>query len=97
MGLHDGFWHGALKGHLTAPLTGAKSKDRFMSAEVEFGDGEILVTPVNAKGSHDLTAYAHGTALLRIPANSGPAPVGAACEVLPLADWRVAAATQRSD
>lgn len=97
MGLHDGFWHGALKGHLTAPLTGAKSKDRFMSAEVEFGDGEILVTPVNAKGSHDLTAYAHGTALLRIPANSGPAPVGAACEVLPLADWRVAAATQRPD
>jgi molybdopterin molybdotransferase len=97
MGLNDGFWEGAIKGILTKPLIGATSKDRFVSAEVAFSHGEIFVTPINAKGSHDLTAFATGTALLRIPAYSEPAPAGALCEILPLADWRVTAAKPRPD
>jgi molybdopterin molybdotransferase len=89
MGLQDGFWEGALRGSLTAPLIGASAKDRFVSAEVEFRNGEVLVTPVGSRGSHDLTAFGKGTALLRIPAHSEPSPMGASCEILPLADWRI--------
>jgi molybdopterin molybdotransferase len=81
-------WHGALAGELEAPLPGAKSRDRFLTAEVRFADGRILVTPIDAKGSHDLAAFACGTALVRIPAGAPPSGPGDPCEILPLADWR---------
>ncbi len=42
------------------------------------------VTPFPPKGSHDLAAYARGTALVRVPAGSPAAPAGARCEVLPI-------------
>lgn len=87
-GLDDGYWHGALAGELVAPLPAAKSRDRFRTAEVRIADGKILVTPIDAKGSHDLAAFACGTALVRIPAGSSPAGPGDPCEILPLADWR---------
>jgi molybdenum cofactor synthesis domain-containing protein len=87
-GLDDGYWHGALTGELAAPLPGAKSRDRFRTAEVRFADGKILVTPIDAKGSHDLAAFACGTALVRVPAGATPAGPGDPCEILPLADWR---------
>jgi molybdopterin molybdotransferase len=79
-GLDDGYWHGALAGELAAPLPGAKSRDRFRTAEVRFADGRILVTPIDAKGSHDLAAFACGTALVRVPAESSAAGHGQGLE-----------------
>ena len=84
MGLTDGFWHGALAGTLAAPLPAARGRDRFLPAEVVVEDGRLLVTPVPPKGSHDLAAFARGTALVRIRAGAEPAPAGAGCEVLAL-------------
>lgn len=86
-GRHDGFWHGALPGELAGPLPGAKGRDRFLSAEVAFEGGRLRVTPTVPLGSHDLAAYARGTALVRVPASSPPAAPGEPCEVLPLVDW----------
>ena len=87
MGLADSYWHGALNGRLAAPLPGAKGRDRFLPAEVEFADGEILVYPAPPKGSHDLMAYARGSALVRVPAGSKQAAVGSPCQILPFANW----------
>lgn len=87
MGLQDSFWHGALAGELTAPLPAAKGRDRFLTAEVHFQDGHLLVAPMAPKGSHDLAAFARGTGLVRVRAHSPEARPGQACEVLPLANW----------
>ncbi len=91
MGLADGYWHGALTGELLAPLPGAKDRDRFFSAGVEFHDGRLGVRPYPPVGSHDVAAYGHGTALVRVPAHASPAEPGESCEILPLADWRTPA------
>lgn len=88
LGQPDGYWHGALAGRLAAPLPGAQARTRFLSAAVRFVDGVVEVVPLPNKGSHDLAAYARGTALVRIPAGSPPRDVGEPCELLPLADWR---------
>jgi molybdopterin molybdotransferase len=82
MGIEDGWWSGALSGTLAAPLPGAKGRDRFLPATVEPRDGRLLVTPHLSKGSHDLAAFALGTALVRVRAGAGPAGVGEGCEVL---------------
>ncbi len=82
------WWDGALAGILDAPLPGSGPRDRFLPAEVSFRDGRIRVRPHPPKGSHDLAAFARGTALVRVRAGSAAAPAGAACEVLPLVDWR---------
>jgi molybdopterin molybdotransferase len=87
LGLQDGFWHGALIGELTAPLPSAKGRDRFLTAEVEFREGRLLVAPMAPVGSHDLAAFARGTALVRVRAHSPEAQPGQACELLPLANW----------
>ena len=91
LGHADEYWGGALNGRLAAPLPAAKKRTRFLSAGVRFVDGVIEVTPAVNKGSHDLAAYACGTALVRIPAGSSPRSPGEPCEVLPLADWRATA------
>jgi molybdopterin molybdotransferase len=82
LGIHDGFWHGALRATLAAPLPGAKGRDRFLPARLEVAEGEIQVTPLPPVGSHDLQAYGAGTGLVRVPAGAPPAPAGAACEIL---------------
>jgi molybdopterin molybdotransferase len=84
LGHDDAWWQGALAGVLAAPLPGSGPRDRFLPAEIEIRDGVLHVTPVPPRGSHDLAAYAHGTALVRVRAGAVPAPAGAACEVLPL-------------
>ncbi len=84
MGIDDAWWQGAVPGVLAAPLPGAGPRDRFLPAELAYRDGTVHVTPVPPKGSHDLAAYARGTALVRVRAGAAPAPAGAACEVLPL-------------
>ncbi len=88
LGVPDGFWHGALAAELLAPLPGAGGRDRFLPAEVTFASGVIRATPVPPRGSHDLAAFARGSALVRVRAGAPPAPAGAPCEILPLADWR---------
>jgi len=81
-GIEGGWWSDYLPGVLTRPLPGAGPRDRFFAAAVEHRDGVLQVTPHPPKGSHDLAAYAHGTALVRVRAGAPPAPQGAACEVL---------------
>lgn len=88
-GSPDGYWHGALGATLGGPLPGAKDRVRFLPAEVRTGEGGLLATPARPHGSHDLAAWAHGTALVRVPAGAEPARAGDPCEVLPLADWRM--------
>lgn len=82
MGFPGGWWSDAVAGVLASPLPGAGPRDRFSAAEVEARDGVLHVTPFPPKGSHDLAAYAHGTALVRARAGAPPAGAGAACEVL---------------
>jgi len=84
MGIDGGWWQGALPGVLAGPLPAARDRDRFLPADLEIRDGVVRVTPYPSKGSHDLAAYAHGTALVRVRAGAAPAQKGAACEVLPL-------------
>lgn len=88
LGVPDGFWHGALAAELAAPLPGAGGRDRFLPSEVTFASGSIRATPRLSRGSHDMAAFALGTALLRIRAGAPPLPAGAPCEILPLGDWR---------
>jgi molybdopterin molybdotransferase len=84
MGFEGGWWTGALTGVLAAPLPGAGPRDRFLAAVAEPRGGTLHVTPYPPKGSHDLAAYAHGSALVRIRPGAAPAGAGAPCEVLPL-------------
>ncbi len=81
LGIEDSWWPG-LAGVLDAPLPGAGPRDRFLPAAVDFRDGEVRVTPFPPKGSHDLAAYARGTALVRVRPGAPPAGPGERCEVL---------------
>jgi molybdopterin molybdotransferase len=86
-GLPDGFWRDALEGTLTAPLPATRDRDRVLPARIRFADGRLMVEPVLPLGSHDLAAYARGTALVRAPAGSPARQAGDACTILPLANW----------
>jgi len=87
-GRDDAWWRPSVPATLAAPLPGAAAaRDRFLPAEVAWGaapGGGPLVRPLPPKGSHDLAAYARGTALVRVRAGAPPAPAGARCEILPL-------------
>ncbi|HEY2296005.1 MAG TPA: gephyrin-like molybdotransferase Glp [Thermoanaerobaculia bacterium] len=85
MGFEDSWWGPALTGTLASPLPAAGSRDRFLPAEIEARNGELHVTPYFFKGSHDLAAYAHGTALARVRAGSARTEAGGRCEVLVVA------------
>lgn len=85
MGHDDGYLHGLMEGTLAGPLPGAKGRDRFLPARVDVEDGRLWVEPVSPRGSHDLAAYARGTALVLVPARAQPAMPGERCHVLP---WR---------
>ncbi|REJ75767.1 MAG: molybdopterin molybdenumtransferase MoeA [Acidobacteria bacterium] len=87
MGHRDHHWRETLRGTLGGELPGAKGRDRFLPATVRFDEGDIVVEPLLPLGSHDVAAYAHGTALVRVPAGSGPSAAGDSCEILPLIDW----------
>ncbi len=82
MGFEDSWWGPALTGTLDAPLPAAGPRDRFLPAEIDARNGELHVTPYFFKGSHDLAAYAHGTALARARAGSARTEPGGRCEVL---------------
>ena len=87
MGFADAFWHGALAAELAAPLPAAKDRDRFLAAHVRFAGGRIVATPRLPRGSHDVAAYARGSALARVRPGAPAASAGDRCEVLPLANW----------
>jgi len=82
MGIEVSWWGSAVAGTLAAPVPAAGPRDRFLAAEVETRDGELLVTPFPSKGSHDLAAYALGTGLVRARAGAAAAKVGDRCEVM---------------
>lgn len=84
MGLPGSFWQGAVDGELTAPLPANKGRDRFLAADVTRDQGRLLVTPHLPQGSHDVQAYARGTALVRVLPHAPAASVGSPCQVLPL-------------
>ncbi len=58
-----------------------------LPAEVAFTRAGLRANPMPPLGSHDLGAYARGSALVRIPAGSPERPARPACEILPLVDW----------
>ena len=88
LGIADGFWSGALQARLAADLPGAGKRDRFLPARVRFvAGGAVEAEPIVPRGSHDLGAYALGSALVRVPAGSLPRAAGEGCEILPLPDW----------
>lgn len=86
-GIDDGFWQGALRGVLAAPLPPGKDRDRFLAARVQAEDGVLYVTPQPPRGSHDVVSYAAGSGLVRIRPHVVAAQPGDSCEILPLADW----------
>lgn len=86
-GIPDRFWSGSLAAELSGPLPAAPRRDRFLPAEIRLTNGKLYAEPTATKGSHDLSAFSHGSALVRITQGSGPAEIGDPCEILPLADW----------
>jgi molybdopterin molybdotransferase len=82
MGIEDSWWGSALAGVLEAPVPGAGPRDRFLAAAVEAHGGELRVKPFPPRGSHDLAAYARGTALVRVRPGAPPARAGERCEVM---------------
>ncbi len=83
-GCADGFWQGAESARLATPIEGAKGRDRFLPAAWTLARGELVVAPRDARGSHDLPAFATATALVRVPAGSPPRAAGERCEILRL-------------
>ena len=86
-GIEDHFCAGTLTGQLEGPLPGARDRDRFLSAQIRTECGRLLVAPRLARGSHDVAAFAAGSALVRIRAGADPAEPGDPCEILPMANW----------
>jgi molybdopterin molybdotransferase len=51
-------------------------RETYRDARLSDGEGERLVEPLASAGSHDLLSHARANALVRIPAEGGPLPVG---------------------
>ncbi len=90
LGAADHFWQGALAAETTGELPAARDRDRFLPADLAFRDGRWLASPRLPRGSHDLFSYGHGTGLVRLRAGEPARRPGEVCEVLPLADLRLA-------
>lgn len=79
------WWQPSVTATLEAPLPAGGARDRLLAAEVRWGaagGGGPLARPLVPQGSHDLAAYARGTALVRAPAGAPAAQAGEPCEVL---------------
>jgi molybdopterin molybdotransferase len=85
-GLDAAPWMGAVTATTESPLPAAGSRDRFLPARLEARAGALFVTPLAPRGSHDLAAFAHGNALVRVRAGNAAAPAGAECSVMPLGE-----------
>jgi molybdopterin molybdotransferase len=84
MGEPEEFWSTARTGTLGAPLAAGKRRDRFVPARWRQEGMRTIVAPIPPKGSHDLLAFGHATALLRVRAGAPAAAAGGACEWLPI-------------
>lgn len=71
-----------LTAELTASLPPTKGRDRFFNARLEFRDGRWLAEPLKPKGSHDVTCFARGNALIRVAARQPATEAGTICRVL---------------
>jgi molybdopterin molybdotransferase len=83
-GRADAFWSGARVGTLENEVRPARGRDLYLPAQIRGGSEGLVVRASESHGSHDVAAYAHGTALLRVPANSAPQP-GDSVEILAFA------------
>jgi molybdopterin molybdotransferase len=83
-GFEDASWQGAHRMNLGAPAPGSKDRDRFLPATLHLERGELIATPIETRGSHDLPAYARAQALIRIRAGDAARAAGATVEALVL-------------
>lgn len=84
MGFADAFWRGARIARLDSDLPGAGDRDRFLPAATSVVEGSIHARPLHLKGSHDLTAFARASALIRVRPHSDPTGAGKTAEILPI-------------
>lgn len=87
MGQNDAFWHGAVAAEITAAVGGSRQRDRFLPAAVRAEAGRLYADPQPPKGSHDVSTFARGTGLLRVPEGVPRLEKGDRCEILPLVSW----------
>ena len=71
-----------LEAALDGTLPPTKGRVRFFNASIESRDGRLVATPLLPKGSHDVTAFARGNGLIRVPADSPAQETGGTCRVL---------------
>ena len=77
-------WQGATWLDLGAPAPGAGTRDRFLPARLSIERGRRIATPISARGSHDLFAYARADVLLRVRAGDSARATGALIEGIEL-------------
>ncbi len=70
MGHEASFWDRPIPVRLTSPLSGARGRDRFVTAQLEYTESGILATPLKSRGSHDMISWANADALVRISADT---------------------------
>lgn len=87
LGQRDHYWQGALNAEVVERVGGARGRDRFVPAIVWAEEGRLRVRPRPPKGSHDVSTFAQGTALLRVPHSKPAIEAGETCQILPLASW----------
>lgn len=80
-----GFWSDAFQVELASALPAGKARDRFLPAALESEGGRLRARVGLPRGSHDLSTYALGDALVRIPRDAPARSVGDRAEVLSLA------------
>ena len=72
---------------LAAPVDARPGRDHFRDAFLHAEEGELVVTPLSSRGSHDVRAQARRNALLVLPAGAGPWRAGERMRCLPLDGW----------
>ena len=85
MGIDDGYGRGLLRAELAGPLPGSKGRARYLPATVHVDAGRLRVVPQAPRGSHDVSVYARGSALVRVPPQAKPRDSGP-CQILPLVE-----------
>ncbi|MCL2297822.1 MAG: molybdopterin molybdotransferase MoeA [Proteobacteria bacterium] len=68
---------------LTAPVKKAPGRTEFQRGTCEIKDGQCVVTPIPAQGSHILSSMSRANCFIVLPMDSGSQPVGAVVDVQP--------------
>ena len=84
LGSQANFWDGALPGTLGGALGAGRGRDRFVPGVRRQFDGEPILEPLAAKGSHDLLTFGLATSLLRVRSSAPARSAGENCEWMPL-------------